>query len=108
MKEPSARSWNFNHSTENEAVLKPLCERAEELFELPARRLCRYFAVFEDPCFAECMGPYYRGFHVSYTPEMQAELPIYLQDCFRPLYLLETANPEGPYEETVAFDDLIY
>jgi hypothetical protein len=39
------QGWFFNNSAENEATLKPLCERVDKLFDLPRRILCRYFAA---------------------------------------------------------------
>jgi hypothetical protein len=103
------RAWNFNGSAKNEAVLKPLCQRAEKLFELPARRLCRYFAVWDDPCLARDIGPYYRGFHFAFDREKIKVLPSYLSDCFFiPQDELGKHDPNCPFEELVAFDDLIY
>jgi hypothetical protein len=86
--------WNFNHSAESEAKLRPLCEQAERHFEFPARRLYRYFARTEDPTLSERNGQHYRGF---YCPILgQDELPTYLPQFFY--------RPDG----TVAFDDLIF
>ena len=79
MKESSG--WNFNHSTENEATLKPLCLEVEKHFHLPARRLYRYFARTDDPSLEGppmCLGKYYRGFHPTLRQERLAEVPVRL------------------------------
>jgi hypothetical protein len=102
------RSWFFD-SSEKEATLKPLCQRVEEEFELPTRRLCRYFAGFDDvylianPCF----GPHLRGFHA--TVAARNSFPKYLFDCFfHPLETLTMRHTLPSFEEMVAFDSLIY
>jgi hypothetical protein len=103
--------WHFNGSATNETVLKPLCQQVEKLFELPSRRLCRYFAVWDDPYFARdnIIGPHYRGFHVAFDREQVKELPLYLSECFFvPENEIGKHDWNCPYEELVAFDDLIY
>ena len=101
---PSDRSWLFNGSVENEATLKPLCQQIEKYFQLPARRLCRYFAAVEDPALRRntnlSLGTHYRGFHALYSK--REYLPQYLSRClFRPF-------DETPAEAVQAFDNLIY
>jgi hypothetical protein len=102
-------SWHFNGSATNKAVLKPLCQQVEKLFELPSRRLCRYFAVWDDPYFARGLGPYNRGFHFAFDRELVKNLPSYLSDCFFvPENELGKHDWNCPYEDLIAFDDLIY
>lgn len=60
--------WYFKSSVTNEAILKPLCQRAEEIIQLPDLKLCRYFSTtdisgwFED-------SPYLRGFQAPASIE---------------------------------------
>lgn len=60
--------WHFNNWPETyQDVLKRLCQRVEKLFELPACRLCRYFASAGDGWdgyFVRESGRYYRGMHI--------------------------------------------
>jgi hypothetical protein len=91
--------WDFNHSTENEAALKPLCLEVEKHFRFPTRRLYRYFARAEDPSLQGPpynFGKYYRGFHYPFSA--RDHLPLYLSRCF--------LNP--CQEENVAFDNIIF
>jgi hypothetical protein len=91
--------WNFNGSTENEAILKPLCEQAERYFQISGR-LHRYFATSEDSSLAG-NGEHYRGFHCHISQRIQ--LPMYLLQCyFYPDFAGDT------FEEMVAFEHLIY
>lgn len=55
--------WNFNGSTTNEALLRPLCQQVETTISIPGRRLYRYFAISDDPNLALDIGPYYKGFN---------------------------------------------
>lgn len=66
--------WNFNGSAANEFALKPICQQVDTYFS--DRKLCRYFATVDDPCFAS-IGPFYSGFHAHAAAK--AELPPYLQ-----------------------------
>jgi hypothetical protein len=95
------RGWNFNDSEENESRLKPLCQQVESHFGLPPKRLCRYFATWDDPALRYMNGEYYRGFH---APRRSCPiLPAYLAPCFyRPF------TSDIPFEKTIAFDNLIY
>jgi hypothetical protein len=65
------KGWNFNNCAENErAILKPLCQRIEKLFELSARRPYRYFASvgdgWDDYFVRESRSCYYRGMHIPF------------------------------------------
>ncbi len=64
--------WNFNNSAVTESVLKPLCVRVDEWFQLPTDRLYRYFAVVDDEFLADRIGKHYRGVRadVSGTDEV--------------------------------------
>jgi hypothetical protein len=95
--------WQFNASSVEETI-KPLCQRVEDQFRLPARRLLRYFADSDDEYLRTIHGPHYRGFHAPISSRNL--LPRYLQDCFfRPFNDI----PEGTsFDEMVAFDNLIY
>jgi hypothetical protein len=66
--------WNFNGSATNESILKPLCQRAEEIMQIPNRKLCRYFATADDPALLE-LGPYFSGFQAPAS----IEWPWYLE-----------------------------
>jgi hypothetical protein len=101
---PDDPAWNFNYSEENEALLKPLCHQIESHFTFPAKRLCRYFATSEDSYFRQMCGEHYRGFHVprSSCPT----LPPYLVHCF--YHSFDPFKSDVPFEETIAFDNLIY
>jgi len=103
--------WNFNNSAKNESALKPLCQEVEKHYQLPARRLYRYFATWEDPAFVNTpeLGPQYRGFHIAFKREHVSKLPLYLRECFmRSEEELGKLPMDCPYEDLVAFDDLIY
>lgn len=95
-------AWHFNGSKENESALKPLCLEIEKHFKLPDKRLCRYFAISDDPFFSLIHGPHYRGFHVSGSG---SNVPDYLNQCF---FLPPQESYELPFEERTAFDNLIY
>jgi hypothetical protein len=98
------RAWNFNGSETNETRLKPLCQQVEAHFSLPTKRLCRYFATSPDDYLRQMNGEYYRGFHAPRSS--RHVLPIYLLHCFfRPF---DEVTSDMPFEETVAFDNLIY
>jgi hypothetical protein len=102
-------SWNFDGSATNEAILKPLCQQVEKLLDVPNRRLCRYFGVYEDQYFVRVLGPHYRGFHIAFDREQVRNLPSYLSACFfLPQNEIGKHEPNCPFEELVAFDDLIY
>jgi len=96
--------WNFNGSAANESKLKPLCQKVESHFNLPAKRLYRYFAIEDDPYLAGLMGVHFRGFHVPLSG--RNDLPEYLRDrFFRPF---EEYDLSMTFEQMVAFDNLIY
>jgi len=101
--EPWITGWNFNGSAATEAALKPFCQEVEEQFTLPPKRLYRYFAAWDDGNLQQQHGQHYRGFH---APRASRNiLPLYLLNCFyRPFN--ETYGM--PFEETIAFDNLIY
>ena len=100
--------WNFNGSKENEDTLKPLCLRVDGFFDLPPRRIYRYFATFNDSGLTH-QSPDLRGLHQSFDREEVNRLPAYLRDCF---YLSDEERGrlplDRPFEKLVAFDDLIY
>jgi len=99
--------WDFNHSTENEAALKPLCLDAEKHFRFPACRLYRYFAHTDDRYMVGppmALGEHYRGFHVPRSS--RDVLPLYLSECF--FHPLEHFTEVVPFEKMVAFDNLIF
>src|SRR5882672_6288528 len=99
----SERAWNFNGSTANESTLKPLCQEVEKHVHLPSRRLCRYFATFEDSGLCDEIGKHYRGF---YCPRSQTEgLPQYLMECF---FRTDDEITGVNFGDLIAFDDLIY
>lgn len=99
-----ADGWNFNGSTANESTLRPLCQEIESHFDLPAKRLYRYFAVEDDAYLAGVMGRHFRGFHIPLSG--RNDLPEYLRDCFfRPF---EECHLAMTFEQMVAFDNLIY
>jgi hypothetical protein len=100
--------WDFNGSSENERVLKPLCRQVDQLIGLPPKRIYRYFATFEDSALFEA-HPLARGFHLEFDREKVKELPLYLRDCFSltPEEMGKVAI-DAPLEDLVAFDDLIY
>jgi len=102
------RSWVFG-SPAREATLKPLCLRVEAEFELPAVRLCRYFADFDDECLTAnpYFGQHFRGFHATVAD--RHDFPQYLRDCFfHPLETFTMREKLPTLEEMVAFDALIY
>lgn len=102
------RSWVFGSPTKG-AELKPLCLRVEAEFDLPAGRLCRYFADFDDPCLITNprFGQHFRGFHA--TVAAKEEFPQYLRDCFlHPLETFTMRETSPTFDEMVAFDTLIY
>jgi hypothetical protein len=96
------RAWNFYGSEINESNLKPICERVESHFVFPPKRLCRHFAAHDNPSIN--VGKHYRGFHT--TVDRRFWLPHdLLYSFFRPY---EETSINDPFEETIAFDDLIY
>jgi hypothetical protein len=102
-----ASGWDFNCSTENEAKLKPLCLEVEKHFQLPAHRLYRYFARTDDLSLEGPpmrLGRHYRGFHAPLSDRIG--LPKYLFDCF--FHPLDNFPEPVPFEEMVAFDNLIF
>jgi hypothetical protein len=98
------RAWNFNGSETNETVLRPLSEQVESQFVLPPKRLCRYFAASHDEYLQQMNGEHYRGFHVPRFSRFSLP-PYLLHSFFRPF---EEITSDVPFEETVAFDNLIY
>jgi hypothetical protein len=98
------RSWDFNYSTAKEANIKPLCQRVEEHFQLPPRRLCRYFANSDDDFLLTTHGSHFRGFHAPISAKN--ELPIYLLHCF--FHPFEDLRGDVSDDEMIAFDNLIY
>jgi hypothetical protein len=98
-----AESWLFNGSVENETKLKPLCQQVETHFQLPARRLCRYFATTEDVWLIRIIGKNYRGVHIPYAAR---QISPDLQQCF--FHRLTGFPTNVTFENTIAFDNLIY
>jgi hypothetical protein len=68
-------SWRFNGSATNETSLKPLCLRAEGIAKVSDSRLCRYFAVEDNPEYVT-NGPYLSGFNAPAS----VEWPWYLEN----------------------------
>lgn len=101
---PGQDGWNFNGSDTNESVLKPICQKVEKEFALPARRLYRYFAVEDDADLARLMGAHFRGFHIPLSG--RNTLPEYLRECFFTPY--DEFDLSKSFEEMVSFDNLIY
>jgi len=101
---PADRSWIFNYSSAKETTIKQLCQRVEEYFQLPPRRLCRYFADADDPCLITMNHPHFRGFHAPISD--RCKLPIDLQRCF--CHPAEDSREGATFAEMVAFDNLIY
>jgi hypothetical protein len=98
------RSWNFSESSENESILRPLCEQVETQFQLPTRRLCRYFASTDDADLRARCGPCYRGFHAPVSSS--SKLPDYLSRCF--FHRDEDIRDGATFDEMITFDNLIY
>src|ERR1700732_2439573 len=98
------RSWHFKDASEKRATVKPLCQRVEQYFEIPPRRLCRYFADADDSTLIAANGLNFRGFHASISA--RNFLPKYLFDCF--FHPLSDLQGTPTFEEMVAFDNLIY
>ena len=100
------RSWVFGYGNTKESEIRQLCKRVEAEFDLPARRLCRYFASSDDGCLIANprFGPHFRGFHATF--EARNSFPKYLFDCF--FHPLETLRGIPSFEEMLAFDSLIY
>jgi hypothetical protein len=97
------RAWNFDGSTENDGILRPVCLQVESHFSLPPKRLWRYFATSDDSHMQTWMGlgEHYRGFHIPFSG--RSVLPHYLlYGFFHPLQSGMT------YEDSIAFDNLIY
>jgi hypothetical protein len=61
--------WDFNGSTKNESVLRPLCQRVEEALQTFSSRLYRYFASVDDPLLTGHLGTYYSGFQAPAARE---------------------------------------
>ena len=78
--------WNFNGSTTNESILKPLCQQVEEILQIPDRKWCRYFATADFPDLVRT-GPYLSGFQAPASVEW-------------PWHGLESQRP--------SFDHLVY
>src|SRR5580658_9108361 len=96
------RSWVFG-TPAKEATLKPLCQRVEVEFDLPAGRLCRYFAGFDDFSLTANprLGQHFRGFHA--TVAARNTLPKYLFDCFfHPLEMFTMREESPTFDEMVA------
>ena len=93
--------WNFNGSTQNETLLKPLCLEVERRFKLPPKRLLRYFAVFDDESLTSSLGQYFRGLHVPNSG--RHALPLYLLHSF-----FREPQVGMTFEDTIVFDNLIY
>src|SRR5271155_2647829 len=89
------RSWLFNGSVENETRLKPLCQQVEAHFTLPARRLCRYFAVGEDVELLD-VGKYYRGFQAHYPTDEDRKTQNATPNASSPLLLSSTRRDSRP------------
>ena len=100
------RSWNFDGSVENEATLKPLCQQVEQHFQLPAHRLCRYFPLCDDEFFITRYPKVFRGFHLPCRNSVSVLFPKSVRDCF--FYPPEDVSFDAPFEDRIAFDDLIY
>ena len=94
------RSWLFNGSVENETKLKPLCQQVEAQFQLPARRLCRYFARLDNGWLVQEYGKTFRGLHIPYSERTSFSKEI--RDCFFLPF------DETPARAVQAFDNLIY
>ena len=102
------RSWVFG-SREQEAKVKPLCQRVEAEFDLTSGRLCRYFAESDDSYLVSnpYFGQHFRGFHA--TVESRNAFPQYIRDrFFHPFNMLTTRETSPTFDEMVAFDSLIY
>jgi hypothetical protein len=98
------RSWNFSGSLEKESALKPLCQQIEGQFPVPSRRLCRYFASTDDAYLVTWHGKHFRGFHGPFSA--RTALPQYLLHSF--FHPFEDLSGDETFEETIAFDNLIY
>jgi len=101
---PSAVGWDFNHSVENERTLRPLCGQIEAHFQLPPRRLYRYFATFDDEYLISRNGMHFRGFHAPLAS--RNSLPAYLSNCY--FHSFEKITGHVTFDQMVAFDNLIY
>jgi hypothetical protein len=97
-------AWKFNWSEAYAKSLKPVCDQIESHFTFPPKRLCRYFATSDDRSLQQMCGEHFRGFHVprSACPT----LPLYLVQCF--YHPFDSFKYDVPFEETIAFDNLIY
>src|SRR5690242_17094805 len=100
------RSWIFGYGNTKQSELKRLCERVEQEFELSPRRLCRYFADFDDEMLLQVYGAHLRGFHAPISAYRALTCWPYLQKCF--LYPLERFTEVVSFEQMIAFDNLIY
>ncbi len=98
-----APSWVFQSLSAKSSTLKSLCQQAEEQFQLPTNRLCRYFANSDDPYLVQWHGAHFRGFHVPYSA--RTALPQNLVHCF--FYPFDSST-DVKFEDTIAFDNLIY
>ncbi len=83
------RSWVFGYGNTKESTLKPLCRRVEAQLDLPAGRLCRYFAGSDDEYLTANprFGRHFRGFHA--TVAYRNFLPKYNSTCDDPTGLVE-------------------
>ena len=99
------RSWVFGYGNTKESEIRRLCKRVEAEFDLPATRLCRYFASSDDrslianPLFGRTFGAFTRPLRRELFPEVSLR-------CF--FHHLETLKGTPSFEEMVAFDSLIY
>jgi hypothetical protein len=100
------RSWIFGNGNTRETEIRRLCQQVEEEFDLPNRRLCRYFADFDDEELLRLHGRHFRGFHAPISAYRGLDRWPYLKLCF--LYPLENFTEVVPFEQMVAFDSLIY
>src|SRR5450631_2401591 len=102
------KHWHFDSSVTNQAILRTFCLEVEKHYSLPCKRLCRYFAGWDDSQLLQeppiGFGPHYRGFHCPLSG--RHSLPMYLQQCF--FHPLEQFTTIVPFAEMVAFDNLIY
>lgn len=98
------RSWNFIGAADREPTLKPICEQVERHFSFFSRRLCRYFAGSDDEYLVSWHGKHFRGFHAPFSA--RTALPPYLLHCF--FHPFEDLSGDETFEETIAFDNLIY
>jgi hypothetical protein len=75
-------NWNFNNSSVNESTLRPLCERVDKEFGLPADKYYCYFAVEPDEFLTERVGSYFRG--VQFSTLATDEVSSHVLDRYLP------------------------